>query len=163
MTFPADLCKVTLLACQATLSTICCILVADILAVAPILWTAPLSCVHVLIMMVSRSISRLSWLPLLGLAQAFGSRAIPENLFQRSLFFCETLAQTSHIFGGKKKAQYIFTYLIAKAEKETGWFLQQMGYTPVLKFKQNCKSYNPTVSFSNGLGTWQIYSEKCNP
>lgn len=55
--------------------------------------------------------------------------------------------------GGRGRSQNIFIYLIAKAEKETGWFLQQMGYTPVLKFKQNCKSYNPGVSFSSGLGT----------
>lgn len=87
-TFPAELRKVT--ACSShveRLSTICCISVADFPAVTPVLWTAPLSHVHVLIMMVPRSISRLSWLPLLGLAQVFGSREIPANLFQRSLFF----------------------------------------------------------------------------
>lgn len=102
MTFPGDLRKVPVCSsqCRATLSTICCILVADILAVAPTLWTAPLSCVHVLIMMVPRSISRLSWLPLLGLAQAFGSREVPANLFHRPPDLHELLRK-------KKEPQHI--------------------------------------------------------
>lgn len=91
-----------LLARQATLSTLCCILVVDIHAVALILWTSPLSCVHVLIMMATRSISTLSWLSSLRSAKAFGSREL-QKIFSSSHFFfsfCQMLAWTSHISGG---------------------------------------------------------------
>lgn len=134
--FPADLCNVTV--CSSHVEhgspTICSMLVADIPAVAPTLWTAPLSCVHVLIMMVPRSISRLSWLPLLGLAQSFWSREIPENLFQWSLFlfffpFVKRLHEPATFWtkkkGGGKDPKHIHILNCQRLEKKLGGFFNK--------------------------------------
>lgn len=68
------------------------------------------------------------------------------------LFFVICLDELA-TFLKQKTAHNIF--LIAKGEKDTARLPQHMGDTPVLEFKQNCKSHSPTMSFCNGLGQRQ--------